>query len=207
MLTALQNRVRGLVRMRLSLVSKANSNMKIHFIASAIAAMLLFGSNFAYSQDREGFSINAGLGASVIRDEDGAETFRDEAFGWTIGFDYRFNENISLGMGLFSLGEGEDDFNGQLTTIEVAGFEFNGRLYLPVSEKADLFLVAGVVSYYTDINPGFSFDPFGSEAWEAGLGADFYTDENLAIRIEGRFFNGRRDESAGLLTIGFNYTF
>ncbi|MFQ5610388.1 MAG: hypothetical protein ACE5F8_08995 [Woeseiaceae bacterium] len=48
--------------------------------------MSLLCTGTANSQDRQGFSINAGIGASVIRDEDGAETFRDEGFGWTLGF-------------------------------------------------------------------------------------------------------------------------
>lgn len=178
---------------------------RLPLLAAALLTLLI--SNHAIAQDRSGFSFDVGLGASVIRDEDGSETFRDEAFGWTLGGDYRFNDHFSLGFGIFSLGEGEDNFNGQTTTIEVRGYDVRGRAFLPLSENVDLFGLLGVVSYYVDIDPGVSFNPFGSGAWEAGVGLDVHTSNNLAIRFEGRFMNGDRDESAGLLTIGFNYTF
>ena len=178
---------------------------RLPLLAAAVLSLLL--SDHAIAQVRSGFSFDVGLGASVIRDDDGNETFRDSAFGWTIGGDYRFNNHFSFGIGIFSLGEGEDDFGGQQTTISVRGFDIRGRGFIPLSENVDLFGLLGVVNYHVDIDPGFSFDPFGSEAWEAGLGLDVHSGNNLAIRFEGRFFNGERDESAGLLTIGFNYTF
>ena len=39
-----------------------------------------------------------------------------------------------------------------------------------------------------------------------GLGLDFGSG-NLAFRLAGNYYNGRREESGALLTAGFNYRF
>ncbi len=61
-----------------------------------------------------------------------------------------------------------------------------------------------------DIDPGsvsFSDALFGQDAVELGLGVDFGRREKLASRLEGRFFNGGKDETGSMLMAGVNYLF
>ena len=168
---------------------------------------LLLDTSPACARDRSGFAVAAGIGASVIRDEDGTETFRGTAAGFTFGVEYRFVPAFGLSLATFNLGKASDVVNSVDTTIDVRGIDLQARFYFPAFDRGDAFLLVGGANYYTDIDPGVSFDPFGQGAWELGAGFDLDGSENLSLRFEGRFFNGPQDESAGLLTVGFNYRF
>ena len=68
----------------------------------------------------------------------------------------------------------------------------------------------GAAVYFVDIDPGsvsFAEALFGQDAVELGLGVDFGRKERLALRIEGRYYNGGADEAGTLLLFGFNYLF
>jgi len=161
----------------------------------------------ASAQSRTGFAAHAGLGASVIRDEDGDETFRGDDFGYLIGVEYRFTRSFALGVDIFDLGRADDTINSVDTEIEAAGIDLVGRLILPVSDNVELYGLAGAAVYWTDVDPDGFPDLFGDDAWVFGAGADFGVGEQLAFRLEGRYFRGSRDESGGLLTAGFSYRF
>ncbi len=162
---------------------------------------------YAQTPDRTGFGVHGGIGASVVRDEDAAETFRGNAFGFNLGLEYRFADVFGLSIGTFSLGRPSDTLSGVDTEFDVAGIDLLARVYFPISDKAEAFALIGGANYYVDIEPGGNNGLFGEEAWELGGGVDFYRSSQFSWRLEGRFFNGPRDESAGLLTIGFNYRF
>lgn len=177
---------------------------------TAILSVMISGNVAAQTGDRSGWSISAGIGASQISDEDGSETFDGNAFGFAAEVEYRFTENFALGFGGFSLGRAEDRFNSVITEIEVRGWDLFGRVIFPVSETAEIYGRLGASNYYVDIDPGsvsFVDALFGSDATELGLGIDFARTEKMAIRIEGRYFNGGSDETGGLLLVGFNYLF
>ena len=180
---------------------------------AALTALLgVFTYNHASAQtaDRSGWSISAGIGASQISDEDGSESFDGNAFGFAAELEYRFTENFALGFGGFSLGRAEDQFNSVNTEIEVRGWDLFGRVIFPVSETAEIFGRLGATNYYVDIDPGsvsFVDALFGSDATEFGLGVDFARNKKMAVRIEGRYYNGGSDESGALLLVGFNYLF
>ena len=161
----------------------------------------------ANAQDRSGFAVNGGIGASTVRDKDAAETFSGNAFAFSLGFEYRFTQVFALGFGTFNLGKPSDTLNSVDTEFDVRGVELLARFYFPVSEKVEVFGLIGNANYYVDIEPGGNNGLFGEEAWEAGAGIDFDTAEDFSVRIEGRYFDGPRDESAGLLTVGFSYRF
>jgi len=185
--------------------------MTNRFIAlTATLVSALFVSQPAYAEDRTGWSLSATIGASQIKDTDGSETFRGNGFGFSAEIEYRFTPNFALGIGGFSLGNADDVFNSVDTEIQVRGYNFFGRAIYPVSDTVDLFGRVGSANYFVDVDPGnvsFSDTLFGRDAVELGLGVDFGRREGLAFRLEGRFFNGGRDETGILLMFGVNYLF
>lgn len=160
----------------------------------------------ANAQGKAGWAVSGGIGVSQIKDRDGTEKFDANAIGLILGGEYRFNEHFALGLNGFGLGTAEDMFNAVETEIQVKGFDLIGRLILPVTQSAELFFLAGTAAYYADLDPGFS-SPFGEDAIEFGIGADFGNADGFAFRVAGRYFDGPRDESGALLTVGFNYRF
>ncbi len=177
-------------------------------LAFVLVMLLLFPqSGLAQSTDKTGFAVSGGVGMSVIRDEDGAETFDDNQFGYQLAIEYRFVPQFALGVSVFTLGTGEDTFNGEETEIEVDGVDLFGRIILPISEGSDIYGLIGRATYFADVTPGFEFEIFGEEAWLLGGGLDFDVAEDFALRIEGRYYDGPDDESGGLVTVGFSYRF
>lgn len=167
--------------------------------------MIFFLVPVANAGDRTGWAMSGGVGPTYLRDKDGDETFKGNDWGFILGVEYRFIPSFALGINIFNLGTANDTFGGVDTEIQVDGIDIAARIILPVSEKAELFGLIGRASYYADVDPGFS--NFGEDAWEFGAGIDIDTSEDFSIRIEGRYFDGPRDESGGLATIGFSYRF
>jgi opacity protein-like surface antigen len=180
------------------------------FLVCVTATVLLVFSVSAEAQGQEkkGWEIYGGIGPSVIRDEDGTETFRGTSFGFIFGGGYRFSENFALGFHGISLGTAEDTIAAVDTEIEVDAFGLSARLIFPMTEKVEAYGILGGIVYDADVRPGGgSFSIFGEDAWELGAGLDFATSENLSLRVEGRYFNGQADESGALLSFGFGYRF
>ncbi len=181
--------------------------MKFNYFLVALLLLSLSAVEAEAQQNVSGVSVNGGIGTSIIRDEDGTETFRGNAFAYSFGVEFRFNERFALGLNLFDLGSANDTFFGEDTDIDVNGGGLRGRIIWPVTDKTEFYGILGGNIYSAQLSPGGSFNPFGSGAWEAGIGADIATSNNLSIRFEGRFLNGDRDESAGLFTVGLSYRF
>ena len=178
-------------------------------LASAVM-LLLAASPPAGAGDKTGWGISGGVGASTIRDKDGSDTFQGSGLGLAIDVEYRFTANLALGVGGFSLGRAEDNFGGVDTEIQVGGYDVFGRIIYPVSDTVDVFGRVGGAVYFVDIDPGgvsLTDALFGQDAFELGFGVDFGRKEHLALRLEGRFYNGGADESGALLLFGFNYLF
>ena len=179
--------------------------MRRHFAWLGIFALVLLG-NPVLAQDRTGFAIHAGIGSSGVYDEDGTDEFSATDFGALLGVEYRFVENFALGINIFNLGSPSDFFDGAETTIDVKGVDLVGRIILPVSDTVEIYGLIGGASYTADLEPGGS-NGFGEDAWEFGAGLDLNTSEDFAVRFEGRYFSGPRDEAGSLITIGFSYRF
>lgn len=174
---------------------------------AAIAPLLLLAGGIAEAQDKSGFGVNVGVGISQVKDRDGNESFNANDFGYILGGEYRFNDNFAIGLNTFGLGSPEDEFNAVNTIIEVRGIDLVMRFILPVSDKVELFALAGSAVYAADLEPGGNNGLFGEDAVEFGLGLDIGGGEHFAFRLAGRYFDGPRDESGALLTIGFGYRF
>jgi hypothetical protein len=172
-----------------------------------VFTVLGFGAQAAEAQDKSGFAMNVGIGISQIKDRDGTESFNASAFGYIIGGEYRFNDHFALGFNTFGLGTADDDFNSVNTSIEVKGFDLVARFILPVTERVEFFALAGSAVYTADLEPGGNNGLFGEDAVELGLGLDIGGGESFAFRVAGRYYDGPRDESGALVTIGFNYRF
>ena len=168
---------------------------------------VLFLSTISLAQDRSGFAVNGGIGTSRVEDKDTADTFNGSAFAWNLGVEYRFNQAFALGLATFNLGNPSDTLSGVDTEFDIRGLEILARFYYPVSESTELFGVLANANYYVDIEPGGNNGLFGEEAWAYGAGLDFDTGEDFSIRLEGRYYDGPRAESATLLTVGFTYRF
>lgn len=180
------------------------------WIAVACAALLALGlAEVAGAQDRTGWSVSGMIGVSQIRDEDETDTFDGNSLGLALEGEFRFTPNIAVGLGLFSLGRADDTFDGVDTEISVRGFSIFGRAIYPVSDSVDIYGRIGSAVYYVDIDPGGVglADLFGEDAVELGVGIDFGRQEKLAYRLEGRYYNGGKEETGALITFGFNYLF
>lgn len=173
----------------------------------ALGLLLSCVSGVAEAQVKKGFAVNVGLGVSQVRDRDGAESFNASDIGYILGAEYRFNENFALGLNTFGLGSPEDEFNAVNTTIEVRGFDLVMRFIMPLSDGVELFALAGTAGYTADLEPGGNNGLFGEDAAEFGLGVDIGNRNNFAFRLAGRYYDGPRDESGSLITVGFNYRF
>ena len=179
-------------------------------IWTSIIVPLLGLSNPSHAEEKTGWGASATIGTSQIKDKDGAENFGGSGFGLSAEIEYQFTPNFALGFGGFSLGRANDMFNGVDTEIEVRGYDLFGRVILPLADSVDVFGRIGAGIYFADIDPGrVSFDDalFGEDAVELGLGVDFGRREKLAYRLEGRFFNGGKDETGVMLMFGVNYLF
>lgn len=177
-------------------------------IFAGVLAVLFFAiSHPALAQVKSGWEIHGGIGPSVIRDEDGTETFRGTGFGFIFGGEYRFTDHFALGLNVLSLGSADDTIGGVETEIEVDAIGFTGRIIFPLGERVEGYGLIGSIVYDADVNPGGGFRIFGEDAWEFGAGIDIPTSEQFSLRVDGRYFNGTRDESGGLLTFGFSYRF
>ena len=164
----------------------------------------------AHAQDRTGWAVSAGIGASRIKDKDGADEFSGAAFGTTLEVEYRAVPHLAFGLSGFSLGRAEDSFGGVDTEIEARGWEFFGRVIRPVSDTLEIYGRIGAGTYFVDIDPGsVSFEDaiLGSGFVDFGGGIDFGRKEKLAFRLEARYLLGEKDETGALMLLGFNYLF
>lgn len=175
-------------------------------VSVAVAMALVLLAPVGYAQERTGFAVNGGIGGSLLKDRDGPETFEGNGFAYDLGLEYRFVPRFALGIDLFSLGSASDTFGGVDTEIEAEGVDFFGRLVFPLSEAVEIYGRLGAVIYHTDVTPGDSIDIFGEDGTSFGAGLDIGR-EDLALRLEGRYIDGSRDESGALLTAGFSYRF
>ena len=159
----------------------------------------------ARADEKSGWAMSLGVGPSLIKDRDGSVTFEGDGIGYNWGPEYRFSKNWALGIDLFSLGRAHDTINGVDTTIDVGGIELRGRLIFPLSENVEMYGRLGFAGYFADVSPGSQ--NLGEDAVTLGVGLDFNRGEHWTFRIDGRYFQGPRDESGALLTAGFNYRF
>lgn len=171
-----------------------------------LVAITLWSAAESRADDKRGFALNVGVGVSEISDKDGADRFKGNSFGYSIGAEYRFNRNFAVGLGIFNLGTAEDQFAGTNTEIEVRGGDVVIRFIAPVNEGFEFFGTFGQSWYTADLEPGGSNGPFGDTALELGLGMDIGSGP-LSFRLAGRYFDGPKDEAGALLTAGVNYRF
>ena len=180
-------------------------------LRASLSLIVLSAAHNATAQETNptGFGAALGIGVSGIEDEDApGDTFDGSDIGWNVDLEWRFIENLSLGMNFTSLGEDSDDFNGADTTIGVDGFGFFVRGYLPVSSNLTFHARSGETNYSVDIDPGFdSFFPFSDSAKDFGFGGDYYLNENFAVRLETRWLDGPNQEAGSLTTIGMRWQF
>lgn len=174
-------------------------------VAYLLAIILPLLASGSHADEKSGWALSLGVGRSLIKDRDGIEDFRAYGFGYNWGPEYRFSKQWALGIDLFSMGRGRDTFNSVDTRIDVGGIELRARLIFPLSETVELYGRLGAAGYYTDSEPGRQ--NLGEDAVTFGLGLDIDRGEHFTIRIDGRHFQGPRDESGALLTAGFNYRF
>lgn len=161
----------------------------------------------AHAKDRKGWGVAAGIGVSKIRDRDSSGNFNGSDTGYSLEGEYRFTPNFALGLSIFDLGKADDTVNSVPTTIEVDGFGFFVRGIIPVSNTVDIYGRLGRINYEADVTPGGSTGLFGEDANEIGAGVDIGHGEHFSYRIEGRYFDGPRDESGALFTVGLSYRF
>ena len=179
------------------------------FWLPVLAVLLIAPNAVAQTNNPTGIGVALGIGSSSIEDEDApGDTFDGSDFGWNLDLEWRFIENLAVGVNWISLGEDSDSLNGTETTIGVDGFGAYVRGYLPVTKRITLHARYGETNYNVDIDPGIgSVFPFSDSAKDFGAGGDFNFTENLAVRVEVRWLDGPDQEAGGLTTIGLRWQF
>lgn len=181
------------------------NNMNRLIVAVIVVLIMSLAAGEAAADDKRGFAVNFGVGVSQIKDKDGTEKFDGNAFGYTIGGEYRFGLNFALAGSVLGLGTADDDFNGTNTEIEVKGADVKMRFIMPVTDGFEFFGQVGHAWYTADLEPGGN-NGLGDTAVEFGLGFDFGSGD-MAFRLAGIYLDGSKDESGALVTAGFNYRF
>ena len=178
--------------------------------ATALLFTLAASDARAQAENPTGFAFSLVYGISSIEDEDApGDTFDGSDVGWNLDAEWRFVEYVAIGFNAISLGEDSDFFNGDDTTIGVDGFGFYLRGYWPVTDRVTLHARYGETNYDVDIDPGVGTAfPFNSQdAKDVGVGADYYINDNVAIRFEARWLDGPNKEQGGLTGIGIRWQF
>ena len=96
--------------------------------AIAVALIFFIAAPLADAQERTGFAVHGGIGASLIKDRDGSEAFSGNGFGYSFCLEYRFVPRFALGLDLFNLGSASDTIGSVDTEIEAAGVDLFARL-------------------------------------------------------------------------------
>lgn len=176
----------------------------------ALAALLSATAQAQGFNDHDtGIVMSAGIGVSSIEDEDDpGDEFDGNGTAFNVDVEWRFLRHVSAGFSVGTLGEDTDEFNGASTTISVDTIGVFIRGLLPIGERVTLHARYGGVHYSVDVDPGITTGfPFGNNAYDYGVGADFAFNENLALRLETRILDGERKERGGLTTIGLRWQF
>ncbi|MEL7312803.1 MAG: outer membrane beta-barrel protein [Pseudomonadota bacterium] len=188
-----------------------NRNGTITRPLCAIVCLILFITDAgAQMENPTGFVVAGTIGRSRIQDEDAPDdTFDGRDKGYNFDFEWRFIENFALGMNIANFGEDTDFFNGEDTTLEVYGFGFYARGYLPLNERWTLHATLGRFAYETEAN-GFSTSviiPFNGDANSFGAGVDYALNKNWAVRFDQRWYDGGDQEEGMLTTVGFRWQY
>jgi OOP family OmpA-OmpF porin len=188
--------------------NRAGGELKVNHCRTtiAVALILLLATLSANAQERTGFAVHGGIGASQIKDRDGSETFQGNGFGYFFGIEYRFVPRFALGLDAFDLGSASDTVGSVDTEIEARGIDLFARLVFPLNDAVEVYGRVGRVVYQSAVSPGFGGNPFGEDGVSLGAGVDIGRDQ-LSFRLEGRYFDGAHDESGALLTAGLSYRF
>lgn len=185
---------------------------RIPCLAVALALLLVIAAPAARAQadNPTGVAVSLVYGISNIEDEDGpGDSFDGNDLGWNLDLEWRFVKYLAAGFNVLSLGEDNDFFNGEDTTIGVDGFGFYLRGYWPVTDRVTLHARYGETNYDVDTTNGFGTTfPFNSQdAKDFGIGGDYYFSDKLSLRFEARWLDGPNKEQGGLTGVGLRWQF
>jgi len=140
------------------------------------------------------------------------DTIDDSSIGFKGYAQYRFGKYLGIEGGFLTSGEFEEDTNpaapGGKATITATGFSLDVVGYLPLTtENFQLFGKAGYYNIDQDLEiDGGNGTTRSADGLTGGVGAEFAVSENLAIRLEGDWYDL---DSADFWTVGLgvNYQF
>jgi len=154
------------------------------------------------------------VGASVLFSEYSLDnnTIDDSSMGFKGYAQYRFGDYFGIEGGFLTSGEFEEDTNpaapGGKATVTATGFSLDLIGYLPLrTENFQLFGKAGYYNIDQDLEiDGGNGTTRSADGLTGGIGAEFGVSENLAIRLEGDWYDL---DSAEFWTVGLgvNYQF
>ena len=141
------------------------------YISAAMLASFLLA-NTAVAGNYFGAAIGS---ADIEGEDDSSLKFYGGSRTGNMGFELAYHD----------LGKQEDSALGLTASIEVTGIEFSGVGYLPVSSTVDIFGKLGLLLWDADLNlTGFPQVSEDGNDFIFGVGAQFNTTKNLAIRLE-----------------------
>lgn len=169
-----------------------------------VVVLVFFCLPFSAKAEKEGFYSTL-KGGVYCPDSDDLEDFDDE-FSGEFALGYYFNRNFALELGL-GLMETEDDYRGYDAVLgniwadadlDIIPLTLSAKGVLPVNKQLDLFGLAGIGVYFSDIEIDYvTTGPLGNFKYEdsdesfglhLGLGGNYNITERLFFGIEGKYF-------------------
>ena len=156
----------------------------------------------------DGLSLGASYGYTNIEDSEAGFSFDAADTGYKLFGKYMFNNGFGIEGGYIDFGQPDDDFLGQVATIDAEAWSLYGVGALGLTDNFDLFAKAGVVSWEADsLLNGVRIDTDDGEDLALGIGARFGSESGLGLRAEFDWFDIDGADAVWMASIGLEFSF
>lgn len=162
--------------------------MNKHKLMGAFAAAFLLA--LPQVAMAEGYYVDLGVGQAKADLPDVAGWTKDDTdTAYSIGFGYKFNNNIAIEGGYLNLGTASYSAGTGRASADVDGFYLGPVLSLPLADKFELNARAGVYFWHADVEGTIGGTPVyaGSDNGEDlyfGIGATYNATKNIAVGVD-----------------------
>lgn len=178
-------------------------------VQTAGVGILLLASLMHPAAADEKYYAGVSVGYAKLAIDTGGEEYDDSDYGaFKVFGGFRVSEQFALEAAYFKLGTFEDTIAAVPLDVDISGWQAFGVIHYAESERLDLFVKAGVVSWTADISaPGFAIGDEDDTDFAMGFGASLTPAERFTWRTEFEWFDMAHTESSWLLSVGGQYSF